>query len=167
MATDNTIDYPTEMPAETDTTLEAPLEPVTDTPADPDTDNSADTPELQALAKTRREAANLRKRLRELEDTHATLQSSLDAAHWQMLTDRLDRSTARFSAEQLQKLGVTLEDYRNDDGTLNHDGFKTAVRDLASELGLLNRGPVIPRAGYHPTPPSANSYIDAFKAPSE
>lgn len=166
---DNTNDTTT---AEETPTMEhetAPTEVGTETTATPDNSNHDDTQESQALAKTRREAANLRKRLRDLEETHASLQNSLDAAHWQILQTELQGTRKQgITAEHLQKFGHTITEFRNEDGSPNHAAYKKAVTALELELGITTSGPVIPWAGYQPAPPSESAharFISSVKGP--
>lgn len=150
------LENPETVPAETaqDETHDQTPEETPETETEQDTDPTTS----KLINKLKRENANLRTRLRAAEENVP----ALDTAHWQLLEAVRGTTGIQLGRDAMEKLGHSISEFRNDDGTLNHDKYESVVHETAMELGIPF-SPVIPRGGYLPEQFAGSTFTQAIQ----
>lgn len=142
--------------------------------------NQTDTTEEEAGGGANREAARYRRKLREAEAATTALQEQLQAAHQQILTNKLtdyaelptsDEQTMRARLKHQEDLtrftGKTLTDFLTEAGELDAETITVALTELHQErpeLFEIDRPRTVPNTWDRPdSSHSGASWKDAFR----
>lgn len=124
-------------------------------------DQQHEAPEdTSQVRKARKEAANYRTRARDAETKAEALQQRIEALEWAEVERHLPKNAPRL--EGLKKLGLELEEVKDDEGNISPEKVQTAVTAAAELVGVsLNPQPRMPLEGRAPNPLAMSEDVES------
>lgn len=133
------------------TSREAPESNADQDAPDQDEDTGQDDPQDDGgkLRKIRKEAATYRQRARDAETERDTLKERVEALEWREVQRHIPKGAPKLEA--LKKLGLELDEVRDDAGDIDPVKVSTVVEAAAEMVGVsLNAAPRMPLEGKAP-----------------
>ncbi|MGX6513028.1 hypothetical protein [Rhodococcus sp. SJ-2] len=145
---------------QTDQTTDVPDDTTEDTPiADVTPEVETDDTELDEG----KEAAKYRRRLRDTEKERDALIGQVDALR-RAAIDKEVKGTHRVAPEGFWASGITVDQLLDDDGNIDTEKIRAAVKDAVTRLGLTQtRRGYVRGEGANPHPKETSNWVGAFK----